>query len=187
MSGSGRLRGILSNRANNHTDNQERSVKQMILSLIGFSMRTLKSPNILIDTLYYTTNNVVNLNFIPYQGTSESPFSGITVACMTNAAYEIDPTSNVTFVGYRIPMPAVNTTGFTSAQYNETITLQTAFGNLSAVATYSDSGTTFETDKPFQDYMVLNGIGKYAYAKSIRIIFDNILRRRQVLVYAYVV
>jgi hypothetical protein len=186
MSSSSRFKGILSNRTNNRTDDTERSIKQMILSLIGLSSKSLKNPTILIDTLYYKTTNFIDLTFIPYQGTSDSPFSGITVACMTDSSYEVDPSSNITFVGYRIPLPDPNTSGFTANQYNETITVQTLNGNFSAVATYSDSGTGFETTNTFQDYMILNGTGKYAYAKLIRIVFDNKLHQRQVFVYAYV-
>lgn len=185
MSSSSRFRGILSNRGNNRTDDKEKSVSQMILSLINLKASTLKAPTILIDTLYYTTTSTEQLTFIPYLSTN-SPFSGITTTHMTDSSYVIDPTTSLTFVGYRIPITNPSVSQFDSAQYNETITMQTTQGTLTATATYSDAGSGFETTKASQSYMVNNGIGKYAYAKFITILFDNTLHRRQVLVYAYV-
>ena len=185
MSSSSRFRGILSNRGNNRTDDQTRSMSQMILSMIGVRAITLKNPSYLIDTLYYTTLNTENLTFIPFLSTTDSPFSGITVTHMTSSAYVIDTTTTLTFVGYRIPISSSIKSQFSSAQYNETITIQTSEGSLTATATYSDSGSGFETSGTSQTYMVNNGIGKYAYAKFITILFDNDLNRRQVLVYAY--
>lgn len=185
MSSSSRFRGILSNQGNNRTDDKVKSVANTILSLIDLKATTLKTPTKLIDTLYYTTTTTEQLTFVPYLSTN-SPFSGITTTHMTDSSYALDTSTSLTFVGYRIPITQPSVSRFANAQYNETITMQTPEGTLSATATYSDAGSGFETTNASQSYTVTNGIGKYAYAKFITIIFDNLNRRRQVLVYAYV-
>jgi hypothetical protein len=185
MSSSSRFRGILSTKSNNRTDDKDRSVTQMILSLIGFRASTLKSPTILIDTLHYTTLTKEQVVFIPFIGAG--PYCGITTQRMTDAAYAIDPSTSLTFVGFRIPIVQPDVSKFTVAQYNETITLQNSFGSIGAVATYDDAGGDFETTTAEQTYKVLNGVGKYAYAKLLKIVFNNTpgVMRREVFVYAY--
>lgn len=153
------------------------------MSLFNFKLSTLKKPTFLIDTLYYTINTTEQLTFIPItQG--NSPYSGITTTHMTDGKYQIDPSTLITFVGYRI-VPQRPLSKIVVPLYNETITLENDNGMLSAVATYEDGGDSFETTTNFQTYMVLNGTGKYAYAKTITIYFNKIARTRIIHVNSY--
>jgi hypothetical protein len=149
----------------------------------GLKLPPFKSNTILIDTLYYTINNIEQLNFTYTQTSSYSgipPYSGITTTHMTNSDYETDANTLITFVGYRIGGPQI-----TQKIYNETITLQNENGMLTATATYNDEGNTFQTTVSSQSYMVQNGTDKYAYAKTITITFDNSLNRREVKIFSY--
>jgi len=178
MSSSSKLHGTFSNQVNNRTDDKWRTISKWIYSIL----RTLKKPTVLTDILYYTVNTTEQLSFIYTIG--NSPYSGITTTHMTNSNYEIDTSTLITFVGYRI-VPTNVSSKITDPQYNETITIQNNNGILSAVATYSDTGNSFVTQKVSQTYMVLNGTDKYAYAKTITIYFDNLLGRRRIIVNSY--
>lgn len=181
MSSSSKLHGTFSRQMVNRIDDKWRTISRWILEIVYNKLSTLKTPTILTDTLYYTVNTVEQLDFIPY--TTGSDYSGITITHMTDRNFEIDLSTLITFVGYRIK----NTNGNVATPlYNETITLENNNGMLSAVATYSDdNGTGFQTIKEFQTYMVLNGTDKYAYAKTITIYFNNITGTRRIEVNSY--
>jgi len=187
MSSSSRFRGIFSNQSNNRTDDKERSISQQISSMINGAFRSFKAPTYLIDTLYYSLGNFVDLEFIPYINSTNPIFSGVTVSRMTDSAYAVDSKTNIAFVGYRIAVPVDGSKGFATNQYNETITVQNVHGAFSAVATYDDAGTGFATEKDNQTYLILNGIGKYAYAKFMTIYFNNAVvpKTRRVEVFSY--
>ena len=179
MSSSSKFRGIFSNRMNNYTDVKWPTISQWISAKLS----TLKSPFVLTDVLYYTVNNTESVTFIPYTQ-ANSPYSGITTTHMTTEDYEIDINTLITFVGYRI-VPATTESQLSVPLYNETITLQNTNGMLVATTTYEDAGDTFVTTKDSQTYMVLNGTGKYDYAKSITIYFNNDAGTRMIKVYSY--
>lgn len=181
MSSSSKLHGTFSNQRNNRIDDKWKTITQWILNLFYSKLTTLKTPTVLTDILYYTVNTTEQLSFIPY--IPGSNYSGITTTHMTNKNYTIDPTTLITFVGYRI-VPKANST-IKTPLYNETITIQNENGMLSAVATYTDEGTTFVTQKDSQTYMVLNGTDKYAYAKTITIFFNNVAGTRRIIVNSY--
>ena len=146
----------------------------------GLKLPPFKLNTILIDTLYYTINNIEQLNFTYTQTTA---YSGITTTHMTDSNYSIDTNTLITFVGYRI-VPSIGSQ-IIQKIYNETITLQNENGMLIATSTYYDEGDTFKTMIDEQSYMVQNGTDKYAYAKKITIVFDNILNRRVVQIFSY--
>lgn len=174
------MRGIFSSRAINRTDHKAPSIGDFI----NLVRRSYKSPTFLVDTLYYNINHTEQLTFIPYLA-PDSPYSGMTVTHLTDANNVLDPSTMLTFVGYRVPIlyPAVSQ--IAAAQYNETITLKNAFGTLSAVSTYSDAGPGFETTTPSETYTVLNGTGRYAYAKFLTIFFNSVAKTRVVKIYSY--
>jgi len=180
MSSSSKLHGTFSRQMVNRTDDKWRTISQWIINFFYNKLNTLKTPSILTDTLYYTVNNTEQLSFTYTVG--NSPYSGITTTYMTNKKYEIDSSTLITFIGYRIVPVNGN---ISTSLYNETITLQNRNGMLSAVATYTDSGDSFATNKISQTYMVLNGTDKYAYAKTITIFFNNENGTRIINVYSY--
>ena len=126
----------------------------------------------LLDTLYYNIDRLDHLTLIPN-------YYGITVTHMTDSMNNPDPSSLLTFVGGRVPARHN-----ASPQYHETITLRNSNGGLSAVATYSDCGTGFVTESPAETYLVLNGTGLYAGAKSMVVYFHNEMRTRVVQIYS---
>ena len=174
------MRGILSNMRTNRTDNKVPAFGDLV-RLIN---RSMKAPTYLVETLYYTVNTTEQLTFIPVVG-DNSPYSGITITHMTDANYAIVSNSMLTFTGYRIVPENESVSKITVPQYNETITLRNENGTLTATSTYSDAGSGFATTTPSETYTVLNGSGKYAYAKYITIVFDNTTGKRVMLVYAY--
>jgi len=183
MSSSSKLHGTFSRQLVNRIDNKWRTISNWILEIIYNKLNTLKTPTILTDTLYYTVNTKEQLDFKPY--TIDSDYSGITITHMTNRNYQIDQSSLITFVGYRIKNDNKEISKIETPFYNETITIQNNNGMLSAVATYTDKGNSFVTEKNFQTYMVLNGTDKYAYAKTITIYFNNIAGTRIIYVNSY--
>ena len=110
-------------------------------------------PTFLIDTLYYNINHVEQLHFNK---------SALTVTQLTDPLSKVDPTSMITFLGHRLPHAL-----------NETITLRNAVGTLTATATYSDAGLTFETSTPSATYTVLNATGRYAHATYMVVFFNK--------------
>jgi len=174
------MRGILSNMRTNRTDHK----LPAFADLVRLLNRSMKSPTYVIDTLYYTINTTEQLTFIPIVG-SNSPYSGITTTHMTDKSFNINPNTLITFTGYRIVPETPLVSNIAVAQYNETIHIKNENGSLVAVSTYSDAGDGFATTTSSETYMVLNGTGRYAYAKHITIVFDNATGRRAIQVYAY--
>jgi hypothetical protein len=174
------MRGILSNMRTNRTDNKVPAIGD----LVRLVNRSMKMPTYLVDTLYYTINTTEQLTFIPVVG-DNSPYSGLTITHLTDANYALLLNTMLTFTGYRIVPETSSVSKITVPQYNETIILRNESGTLTAASTYSDAGGGFATTTPSETYTVLNGTGKYAYAKHITIVFDNDTGRRTVLVYAY--
>jgi hypothetical protein len=111
-------------------------------------------PTFLIDTLYYNIHHVQQLPFAPNKA--------ITVTHLADPLSKVDPTSMITFLGYRLPHAL-----------NETITLRNAAGTLTATATYADAGLTFETSTASATYTVLHGTGRYAHATYIIVFFNK--------------
>lgn len=174
------MRGIFSSRAINRTDHKAPSISDFI----NLVRRSYKSPTFLVDTLYYNILNNEELTFIPYLA-ADSPYSGIAVLHMTDSNNVIDPSTMLTFLGYRVPILHPELSKIAFAQYNETITLKNKFGTLSAVSTYSDDGGGFETTTPSETYTILNGTGRYAYAKFLTIFFNSVAKTRVVKIYSY--
>ena len=172
--------GIFSSRAINRTDHKPPSVTDFI----NLVRRSYKSPTFLVDTLYYNITNNERLAFIPYLA-PDSPYSGITVLHMTDANNVSDPSTMMTFVGYRVPILTPTVSLIATAQYNETLTIKNAFGTVVASSTYSDAGSGFATTTPSETYTVLNGTGRYAYAKFLTIFFNNVTNARVVKIFAY--
>ena len=129
--------------------------------------------------LFYDLSKVNTVDFIPYLSPS-SPYSGISITRLrtNNTFKKFWSDSKITFVGYRIPAQDL----FVHAQYNETITLQTSDGMLSATTTYPDSGGGFNTTVDKVQYMILNGTGKYKQSTLLTIHFDNTLNRRRIVI-----
>jgi hypothetical protein len=174
------MRGIFSSRAINRTDHKGPS----ITDYINLVRRSFKSPTYLVDTLFYNINNNEDLTFIPYL-TSNSPYSGISMLHMTDANNVVDKSTMMTFVGYRVPILNPSVSLIDTAQYNETLTIKNAFGTVVASSTYSDAGTGFATSTPSETYTVLNGTGRYAYAKHLTIYFNNVANTRIVQIFGY--
>lgn len=174
------MRGILSNMRTNRTDHKVPAVAD----LIRLVNRSAKAPTFLVDTIYYTINTTEQLTFIPVVG-SNSPYSGITVTRLSDNTYTLKPATMLTFTGYRIVPQNAGVSQIAVAQYNETINLRNEHGTLTAASTYDDAGGGFATTTPSETYPVLNGTGRYAYAKHITILFDNATGRRVIQVYAY--
>lgn len=158
------------------------SIPDKAPAFINIVRRNFKAPTFLIDTLYYNINHVEQLDFIPH--VKNNAYSGITVTHLTDALSNTDPSSMLTFLGYRIPLTN-ELSLIEHPQYNETITLRNAAGTLTATATYSDAGLTFETSTAAETYPVLNGTGRYADAKFVVIFFNNDNKTRVVKIFAY--
>jgi len=160
-------RGILSSLNVNFTDNKTAYNTRNISKRLSDAFDVYKTNQKLQNVLYYTTNNTEQVGFIPY--TQNNRYSGITITRMTDSSFNLLNNYLITFVGYRIPAGS----NLLTAQYNETVTINTPVGNIVAAATYSDSGTEFISTIDFQRYLVLNGDGIYVNSSHIIIYFDN--------------
>jgi len=165
------MRGIFSSRAINRTDHKAPSIGEFI----NLVRRSYKSPTFLVD-IQHQPHGAAHVH--PLLGSRQPVFRNDSDApdrreqrprCLHHAGYRV-PNTNA---GSLITVP----------QYNETITLKNPFGTLSA-STYSDSGTTFETT-PSETYPILNGTGRYAYAKFLTIFFNSVAKTRVVKIFAY--
>ena len=133
----------------------------------------------LLKTLYYrltesdtsTKRIQVSIDFIPYIST-ESSYSGLKNEFMMDEN-SIPNNDVICFIGYRTP--AANNLGKYSiySLYNETVTIQTANGYISAGSIYNDGGTGFATEKPFVEYAVSAASGEFVGSKIITIFFNN--------------
>ena len=130
----------------------------------------------LIDTLHYSLRNPrCELVFIP-ESLPDAPFSGVTVTHMTDGAYITIESSKISFIGYRVPSDPAR--GFDEGQYlQQCTTIQTTSGTMSMMSLYADPGGTFVSTVSGCTYMVLNGSGTYAYAKSVRVTYNQDLTR----------
>lgn len=132
-----------------------------------------------MSELFYDLSKVNTVTFIPYINPS-APYSGISITRLRtdNTFKKFLGNSKLTFVGYRIPAQQL----FKHAQYNETITLQTSVGMLTATTTYTDSGDGFNTTVDKVQYMILNGTGIYKKSTMLTIHFNNTLKRRRIVI-----
>jgi hypothetical protein len=105
----------------------------------------------LLKTLYYRLTESdtslkriqVTIDFIPYIST-ESTYSGLTNSFMMDEN-SVPNNDVISFTGYRTPA-ATNLGKYSIySLYNETVTIQTANGYISAGSIYNDGGTGFAT------------------------------------------
>ncbi|MEI6053494.1 MAG: hypothetical protein WCQ44_12390 [Opitutaceae bacterium] len=132
-------------------------------------------PTYLIDTLYYSLSGTLTVPFLQFLE-PDSPYSGVSIVRLTNAEYQPDLTTKLSYLGYRIPTET--NTGFEFAQYNETMTVLTSIPSnpldmFVATTTYEDPGDFYQTTISGATFLVLNGSGKYSYAKTVQVTYDN--------------
>ena len=141
-------------------------------------------PTYLIDTLYYNLaapySNLVLIPKLP----GDTAFCGINIVPLTNSAFEPVPPNNISFNSYRLPSNSAD--DFTIGQYLQQLALvETVSGNMTMTSLYDDSGRS-ELSVSGHTYIVLNGSGRYANAKTADFITDNIKRTRTVKVYGQI-
>ena len=182
-----RVRGIYSNLSINTSDDNDRHLRKTIWDMLKYAFENFKNGTIFLEELYYTAKDPASVKINTDADTTTSPYSGIAVTCLTDSDYnKLDSRYTITSVMYRVKMPSVNTTGLSGDTCNETLTINTPDGKLSAVATYYDTGTTFATaDRTIVEFTVLNGLGKYRYANLLRIIYNHETLARRIYVYTY--
>jgi hypothetical protein len=181
-----RVRGIYSNKSINSSDDNDKHLKKTIEGTIQFALGTFKNGAKFLEELYYTVKNPASVKINTEADTTTSPYSGISIVRLTDSNYQELPHSyTITSVMYRIKMPSLDALDLPGNECHETLTITTPAGNLTAVATYYDPGTTFATEFKQVDFMVLNGIGKYKFANLIRIFYNNETLTRRIAVYTY--
>lgn len=141
-----------------------------VQSLVKTIYRKFLKNERVVSTLYYTTNNVENLDFIPF--TTNSPYAGLQMTYMTDKTFTtLDNNKLISFTGYRLVPPVDG--NIHEPKYDESFTITTPQGNLTAKTVYTDYGTTFVTELDKLEYMVLGGTGIYSSAFKVVIYFDN--------------
>lgn len=138
----------------------------------------------LLKTLYYritisdtsTVNNSAVIDFIPYIDT-QSSYSGLQNSFMMDAN-GIPNKDVISFIGYRTPATEIPNGYSIYSLYNETTSIQTATGYISAAAIYNDGGSGFATEKAFVEYAVSAATGEFVGAKILTIFFNNINKTR---------
>ena len=141
-----------------------------------------------LQTLYYRitqsdTSNETNaaiIDFIPYID-KQSSYSGVQNRFMMNEN-GIPNKDIISFTGYRTPATNLGDYSIYSL-YNETLTIQTKTGLISATAIYNDDGTSFETMMPFVEYAVTAASGEFDGAKIVTLFLNNIKKTRIVKIY----
>jgi hypothetical protein len=139
----------------------------------------------LLKTLYYRINqpdnqtktNAAKIDFIPYID-KQSTYSGLENRFMMDANGIVNK-DVICFIGFRTPATDLGVYSIYSL-YNETTTIQTETGYISAAAIYNDGGTGFATEKPFVEYAVTAASGEFVGAKILTIFFDNVNKTRRV-------
>jgi len=141
-----------------------------------------------LHTLYYRitqsdTSNETNaaiIDFIPYID-KQSSYSGLQNSFMMDEN-GVPNKDIISFIGYRTPATNLGDYSIYSL-YNETLTIQTKTGLISATAIYNDGGTDFETEKPFVEYAVTGASGEFVGSQIVTIFFNNIKKTRIVKIY----
>jgi len=82
----------------------------------------------------------------------------------------------LSFTGYRTPATNLGDYSIYSL-YNETLTIQTKTGLISATAIYNDGGTSTATEKQFIEYAVTGASGEFVGAQIVTIFFNNIKKQ----------
>jgi len=139
----------------------------------------------LLKTLYYRLTEsdtsmkpiLTFIDFIPYIST-ESSYSGLTNSFMMDEN-SVPNNDVISFIGYRTPANNLGKYSIYSL-YNETVTIQTANGYISAGSIYNDGGTGFATEKPFVEYAVSAASGEFVGSKIVTIFFNNVNKTRVV-------
>lgn len=139
----------------------------------------------LLKTLYHRINqpdnqtktNAAKIDFIPYID-KQSTYSGLENRFMMDANGIVNK-DVICFIGFRTPATDLGVYSIYSL-YNETTTIQTETGYISAAAIYNDGGTGFATEKPFVEYAVTAASGEFVGAKILTIFFDNVNKTRRV-------
>jgi hypothetical protein len=142
----------------------------------------------LLKTLYYrvTLSNTSNesnaaiIDYLPYVD-KESSYSGLQNRFMMDVN-GVPNKDVICFIGYRTPATDLEQYTIYSL-YNETLTIQTPNGLISALAIYNDGGTGFITEVPFIEYAVSSASGEFVGSKIVTIFFNNINKTRIVEIY----
>ena len=141
-------------------------------------------PTYLIDTLYYNVGAPYSTLVLIPKLPGDTAFCGINIIPLTNSAFVSTPPNKITFNSYR--MPSNTEDDFIIGQYLQQLALvETVSGNMTMTSLYDDSDRS-ELSVSGHTYMVLNGSGRYANAKTADFITDNIKRTRTVNVYGQI-
>ena len=141
-------------------------------------------PTYLIDTLYYNVGAPYSTLVLIPKLPGDTAFCGINIIPLTNSAFVSTPPNKITFNSYR--MPSNTEDDFIIGQYLQQLALvETVSGNMTMTSLYDDSGRS-ELSVSGHTYIVLNGSGRYANAKTADFITDNIKRTRTVNVYGQI-
>jgi hypothetical protein len=129
---------------------------------------------------YHIKNQETRLNKIDFKVNSDV-YSGVSLIHLSDRTYLNDYKDHtMTVVGYRFKaMPPE----FNTAYYQESITLKTPHGMCTAVAMYSDNGTTHVTNVNRVDFMIEKGNGIFSGAKLMRIFYNNKRSTRKIEIY----
>lgn len=85
----------------------------------------------------------------------------------------------ISIIGYRTPFANLENYSIYPL-YNETITIQTKNGIISAQSLYSDPRLGFSTELPSVEYSFTTASGEFVGSKILTIYFDNINKTRRV-------
>jgi len=139
-----------------------------------------------VDVLYYTTKSlneegalVTNASTLTPEFYEDSPSGyngGISGRRMTDHKFDQYKDNNyyLVYEGCRIPAP-VDAKDFhlRLAIYKEDLNIQTPAGSLHASCIYPDTGTAFETETSFTEFVVNGATGKFSGVKQILIEYSN--------------
>jgi len=145
-------------------------------------------PTYLIDTLYYNVGAPYSTLVLIPKLPGDTAFCGINIIPLTNSAFVSTPPNKITFNSYR--MPSNTEDDFIIGQYLQQLAMvETVSGNMTmtvltsipsnpldmfvATTTYEDPGDFYQTTISGATFLVLNGSGKYSYAKTVQVTYDN--------------